>query len=219
MDTHYRPYELPQVQPVSPINPTPYTWEGSSQEPYPRDKKEPRLSEVSLDDDITNSRSPFASANLENESRSMLTSTENRVSFRGDQIQASPLETKNRRFFSAWATAAASVVSSIFTLYYCYTVLVNTNAVPNVFVTAPGTTVLIVNVLSHLVAFLVWGLFSDTFEALRWALASRQKGILLTSFLALSRATPLSGVLYLCTTVGAHQFWALWRYEFWLRDL
>lgn len=214
MSFHYHSYELPEVQSVSPIDIRPYSWKEPTHLPNEneKDRNGHRLSEVSLsDDDITTSRLPFTSIQFENENGEMLSDKDRSFSTQAEPIRSSFLEPKSQRFFSIWTIAISSAISTILTISYSYIVLVSPNAVPKHLVTSPGTTVLIVNILSHLVAFLVWGLFGDTLEALRWALACRTKGVLLTSFLALSRATQLSGVMYLCTTQGSHQLWAIWR--------
>jgi hypothetical protein len=126
-------------------------------------------------------------------------------------LRTSLLQRKSRRFATLWVTAALAVFASIFSIWYSYRVMVNEKALPSSLQLQPGTTVLVVNILSHVVAYLCWSLFSDTTEALRWALACRPEGVLLTSFLVLSRATPFIGVAYLCTTIGPHQIWAVQR--------
>lgn len=127
-------------------------------------------------------------------------------------IRASFLEHKSRRLAWTWIVAIMAVIASAFSTFYSYRVLVDHHALPSSLVLSPGTTVLVVNIMSHVVAYLCWFLFSNTIEALRWALACRPEGILLTSFLAMSRATPFMGVLYLCITKGKHQIWAIQRY-------
>ncbi len=130
-----------------------------------------------------------------------------------ESIRSSYLQRKSRRFATLWITAALAVFASIFSVWYAYRVMVDENALPPALQLRPGTTVLVVNILSHLVAYLCWSLFSETTEALRWALACRPKGILLTTFLVLSRATPFAGVAYLCTMKGPHQIWGMQRYD------
>lgn len=126
-------------------------------------------------------------------------------------LRTSFLQRKSRQFATLWVIAALAIFASIFSIWYSYRVLVDETALPSSLALPPGATVLVVNILSHVVAYLCWSLFSDTAEALRWALACRPEGILLTSFLVLSRATPFIGVAYLCTTKGPHQIWALQR--------
>ncbi|KFY56117.1 hypothetical protein V497_06501 [Pseudogymnoascus sp. VKM F-4516 (FW-969)] len=121
----------------------------------------------------------------------------------------SPLESKRRRFLFTWLTCAGALVSTVFSVYYSYTVLVSERAVPQALSLSPGKTVMAINVLSHVVAYLLWNLVTDANEELRWSLACRPQGVSLTSFLVLSRATPLQGVAYLCTVWGGHILWAL----------
>jgi hypothetical protein len=105
------------------------------------------------------------------------------------------------------------VALSSFTVFYTHRVLVSERQVPPAFVLSPGKTVLVVNILSHIVAFLGWDLLENVLEEMRWALACRVEGVSLMTFLALSRATPYSGVAYLCLMRGGHRFWCLQRYS------
>jgi hypothetical protein len=106
----------------------------------------------------------------------------------------------------------AVVALSSFTVFYTHRVLVSERPVPPVFVLSPGKTVSVVNILSHIVAFLGWNLLEHVLEEMRWALACRVEGVSLMTFLALSRATPYSGVAYLCLMRGGHLFWCIQRY-------
>ena len=129
-----------------------------------------------------------------------------------DFVPTSLIQRKSRRLAMTWIVAIMAIIAAAFSTFYSYRVLVNHAALPDSLVLSPGATVLVVNIMSHVVAYLCWFLFSNTIEALRWALACRKEGVLLTSFLAMSRATPLMGVLYLCITKGKHQIWAFQRY-------
>lgn len=126
-------------------------------------------------------------------------------------IQSPFLERKSSRFAPTWVVAFLTLGITAVTVYYSARVMVNTAALPNVLQLTPAATVLAVNVLSHIVSFLCFSLFNDVFESMRWALACRDIGIPLTSFLAMSRATPILGVFYLCKVWGTHQFWAIQR--------
>lgn len=130
-----------------------------------------------------------------------------------EYLRTSLLQRKSRKYGPLWVLAVLAAFMSAFATYYSYRVMVDEVALPPNLQFQPGTTVLVVNILSHVVAFLCWTLFSDTTEALRWALACRPEGILLTSFLVLSRATPFIGVAFLCMTKGPHQIWAMQRYD------
>jgi hypothetical protein len=127
-------------------------------------------------------------------------------------LRTSLLQRKRRRFLPTWITAVLAVAMSSLSVWYAWRVMVDRAALPAALLLSPGVTVLVVNILSHVVAYLCWSLASDTMEALRWALACGPDGILLTSFLALSRATPLVGVAYLCSVRGQHWIWAVQRY-------
>jgi hypothetical protein len=63
-------------------------------------------------------------------------------------------------------------------------------------------TVFLLWVLSQLSVFLVGLLISSAFERLRWALASSEKGILLTSFLGMSSTMAWAGMLRLLVFGG-----------------
>ncbi|KFY92697.1 hypothetical protein V498_04812 [Pseudogymnoascus sp. VKM F-4517 (FW-2822)] len=129
--------------------------------------------------------------------------------FRCSVATKSPLQSKRDHFLTTWLTCAAALISTIFSVYYSYTVLVSEKAVPPALTLSPGKTVMAINVLSHVVAYLLWSLVTDAHEELRWSLACRPQGVTLTSFLVLSRATPLQGVAYLCTVWGGHILWAM----------
>jgi hypothetical protein len=128
-----------------------------------------------------------------------------------DQPRIYRLQSKVQRFTPHWLMAVSAICISIFSIYYTYTVIISEAEVPKSLYLEPSNAVLVVNVLSHVVAFLCWNLFSDAAEALRWAMACRPGGVLLTTFLALSRATPFTGVFYLCFQKGSHQIWAIQR--------
>jgi len=128
-----------------------------------------------------------------------------------NEVRATLLASKGRKHLTTWLTAILTLASSALTVWYSQRAMVDRTALPPALQHSPGTTVLIANVLSHIVSFLVVTLFMETLESLRWALACRRQGVLLTTFLAMSRATPVAGVLYLCKVRGWHQIWALQR--------
>ncbi len=68
-----------------------------------------------------------------------------------------------------------------------------------------GHTITIVNILSHLNIFLGAQLLEYAFEALRWSLASSEKGVSIATFLALSRATGFVGAADLLRIPGRHR--------------
>lgn len=126
--------------------------------------------------------------------------------------RTSRLQSKSDKFRITWLTAIAAYGITTFSIIYSYRVLVSHSVVPEHLALSPGNTVLVLNVLSHVVALLCFHLFMDAFEELRWAWACHpKKGVLFTSFLALSRATPLSGVWFLVFKKGGHQLWCMVR--------
>jgi hypothetical protein len=167
------------------------------------------------DNDTEQSRSTFGSSTAYDPASCAPArdSADRRPSAQHEYLRTSLLQCKSRRYGPLWAIASLAAFTSAFAIYYSYRVMVDEAALPSTLQLQPGTTVLVVNILSHIVALLCWTLFSNTTEALRWALACRPEGVLLTSFLALSRATPFIGVAFLCTTKGSHQIWAMQRYE------
>ena len=167
------------------------------------------------DDDIAKSRSAYDSSTAYDPARysSIYNSDDKRPSSPNSLLHTSFLQPKSRRFALTWVVAVLATVISAFTVYYTFRVMVDEDALPRYLSLGPGATVLVVNILSHLAAFLCWSLTTDTFEALRWAWACRPQGIPLATFLVLSRATPTTGVLQLLATAGLHQFWALQRYD------
>jgi len=163
-------------------------------------------------DDEKGSQSTFTATAYDSASyASIPDSSDGSLSAQHAHLRTSLLQRKSRQFVTLWVTAALAVFASVFSAWYTYRVMVDENALSPALQLQPGTTVLVVNIISHITAYLCWSLFSDATEALRWALACRPEGILLTSFLALSRATPFAGVAYLCTTKGPHQLWAMQR--------
>lgn len=171
------------------------------------------LHEGAAFDDVKGSRSTLETAYDPTSYATTPDNSDRGLSAQYESIRSSYLQRKRRRFATLWINAALAVFASIFSVWYTYRVMVDQDALPPALQLKPGTTVLVVNILSHIVAYLCWSLFSDTTEALRWALACRPTGILLTTFLVLSRATPFAGVAYLCTMKGPHQIWGLQRYD------
>lgn len=132
--------------------------------------------------------------------------------WQGIPSRGSRLRPKTTQHGNTWMMIIAACIITTFSIYYSYRVLVSKSAVPRHLALSPGKTVLVVNVLSHVVALLCLHLFTDTSEALRWAWACNPRsGILFTSFLALSRATPLAGIWHLMFRKGSHQLWCFLR--------
>lgn len=107
------------------------------------------------------------------------------------------------------AVLASSVLA--FSTWYILTVFISEKEIPRHFRLSPGHTIIVINVLTQVVVFLVWQLVDSAFEALRWTLASRDEGVLITTFLAMSRATGFIGVADLLRVPGWHRVWCVQR--------
>jgi hypothetical protein len=76
---------------------------------------------------------------------------------------------------------------------------------------SPSRTIFVVGLLSQVVALLIKHFFDNVFDALRWQLASRRGGVRTTSFLGLSGATSLLGIITLIFVGGPHIVWCVQR--------
>jgi hypothetical protein len=121
----------------------------------------------------------------------------------------SALQTRFTRHRISWCLACIALLFSIFSIWYVNTVLISGNPVPKALTLSPGTTSLTVQIIAHLIAFLLWQLFRDATQSLRWTLASRDVGVPIPTFLALSQATPISGVVSLFSLWGPHWIWGI----------
>ncbi|KAH8888077.1 hypothetical protein GQ53DRAFT_826641 [Thozetella sp. PMI_491] len=141
------------------------------------------------------------------------------------QDSISAFRTFGRNFKSKWTTWVSTLLTTgvvVGSCVYVNTVLISESPPPPGLLFSPGRTVLTVNIFAHIVAFLIWRQVGSTMETMRWALASRgesadqRQGISLASFLALSRATPPSGVanLLILPTWGWHLLWGVKRLWF-----
>lgn len=106
-----------------------------------------------------------------------------------------------RQSYQDFALGACTMICCLITLLYAYGATVGNPSLQSLYKDT-SYTVFLLWVLSQLSVFLVRQLISSTFERLRWALASAEKGILLTSFLGMSSATTLAGVLRLLVSSG-----------------
>lgn len=137
--------------------------------------------------------------------------------FSSSPSPASPLPRNPTRFALTWAVAFLALATSATTVFFASRVMVDKDALPPGLQLSPSAAVLVVNVLSHAVAFLFLTLCSGIMDSLRWALACRPNGVSLPSFFAMSQSTPLMGALWLCKARGWHRVWALKRYVYVLR--
>jgi hypothetical protein len=106
-----------------------------------------------------------------------------------------------RQSYQDFALGACAIPCCFITLLYAYGATLGSPSLQRLYQDT-SFTIFLLWVLSQLSVFLVRQLVSSTFERMRWALASRENGILLTSFLGMSPATTLSGVLRLLVFSG-----------------
>jgi hypothetical protein len=107
----------------------------------------------------------------------------------------------------------AAFALSNFALYYAYEALLSRRPALGKLFFPPSITVFVINVLSQGVAFLMNHLFASVFENLRWTFASQRTGARMATFLGLSGATSLLGVIRLLGVKGPHRIWCLQRSE------
>jgi len=129
----------------------------------------------------------------------------------------SPLEKQRWTILLAIFTCGAM----IFTVFFAYN---SSRSVPlstQLIFNGPATSVLVLNIASQVTIFCLAELTICVFEAIRWAFACSQRGVQGYTFLSLSRATNLLGVLCLLaggTTTkqnlsGSHRVWGSQRHR------
>ena len=117
--------------------------------------------------------------------------------------------------------AYATATSLVFTVFFAYNSCLDYPIVRSLIFTCPERTILMLNVLSQVTIFLLGELMSSIFEITRWAFVSRDTGIPAYTFLILSRATSIIGVVMLLFArtvskskfqIDGHRFWGTQRY-------
>lgn len=95
-----------------------------------------------------------------------------------------------------WCLFILTLSSCIVTTYYAYNATLENPDIKFIPMD-PDRMIGILNALSAVSAFLLGELVQAVFERIRWILASRPKGVALTDFLGMSRATSITGVVAL----------------------
>jgi hypothetical protein len=95
--------------------------------------------------------------------------------------------------------------------FYIHAALVSQNSPLGPLLLDPSKTVLLVSALSQSFVLLLQFLLSCVFNNLRWQLAARDSGVLVSTFLGLSRATSLWGIVMLMRR-RIHVIWGIHRY-------
>ena len=99
--------------------------------------------------------------------------------------------------FSPWLLAACSIALTSFTVYYGWNASFSSSPSARFLWNQPDNTIFTVNVLSYLATILVSTLVTATCDQLRWTKCCAEQGMPFLTFLALSSATPVSGLLHL----------------------
>ena len=131
------------------------------------------------------------------------------------------LQSTFRQFFWTWLLALFAAFWIMFTIYFAYNCTLEKPLSTALIFSSPDNTLLVLNILSHGTIFCLKELTSAVFEAVRWAFASSNKGIPAYSFLSLSRATNLFGILILfagkeknsLASKEGHRIWGFQRYH------
>ena len=125
-----------------------------------------------------------------------------------------------QRSFSLFL-ALLAVASLSVTIFFAYNCSLRQPISSTLLFQNPGRNILVLNFLSQITTFCLAELAFSVFGVLAWAFASHPSGTPAYTFLALSRATNLVGVLYLITGKGpkpgrlqpdGHRVWGLQRY-------
>lgn len=123
---------------------------------------------------------------------------------------AVPSKLKQLRW--ALATGVLTILLSTFSIFYAYEALLSERPVLGPLLLSPSRTVLFIPILTQILVHLFKTLFHALFQMMRWQMASRETGVELTTFLALSAGTSMLGVLHLLKERGGHRVWAVQRY-------
>jgi hypothetical protein len=116
------------------------------------------------------------------------------------------------------AVVTAMVMS--FTVFLAYNSTLEHPLSQKLVATTPEQSILILNIASQITIFCLGETTHWVFETVRWALASSQSGIAAYTFLLLSRATSVAGVIYMMfgrpASVGfqkdGYRIWGSQRY-------
>lgn len=122
------------------------------------------------------------------------------------------LDPKYRQYLLHCVLFLASLIWVAATICYAF---LSSSQYPRAVFSKPENTVLVLNIASTVSVFLLGALVIAACDNLRWSLATAPPGVGFATFLGLSRATSLYGVLILLMSnqgVG-HRRWCLQRYD------
>jgi hypothetical protein len=129
----------------------------------------------------------------------------------------SPIEKQRYTLLLALFTCGAM----IFTVFFAFNSSLIKPLSTRLIFDTPATSVLMLNIASQVTIFCLAELTICVFEAIRWAFAASARGVQGYTFLSLSRATNIIGVLALLAVgstakqplSGSHRFWGSQRYN------
>lgn len=136
-----------------------------------------------------------------------------------NRYNGSKLRSMWRQLLSTWILALLSGLLMAFTIFFAFNCSLQKPFAVWLLPSRSEDTLLVLNACAHGIVLLLAALTSRAFETVRWALASSERGIPAGSFLGLSRATGLLGVLNLFVggdrrgylKVDGQQFWGTQR--------
>jgi len=134
------------------------------------------------------------------------------------QHNGTKLQSMPRQLLWPWVTAFISALWMVFTTIFAFNCSLRRPFSQRLLPPRSEDSLLILNILSHGTLLLLGQLTSQAFETVRWALASSPNGVPAGSFLGLSRATGLFGVLSVMIsgrggfmTFDGHRLWGIQR--------
>ena len=122
------------------------------------------------------------------------------------------LQSQSEQLIAAWLWVVATGIFCSWAISFTYAVFISDKPLPRVYDWSPPTTILLVNIASHVAVFLTSGLIGAIFDALCWSLASRSKGTTLGTFLVTQKSADVMGVGKLFLMSGTHWKWCIMRW-------
>lgn len=124
------------------------------------------------------------------------------------------------RYFFVLLLAILTIMSLSFTIFFAYNCSLEQPIFPKLLFQSPSRSIFVLNVASQLTIFCLAELTMSVLEDLRWSFASSASGTSAYTFLALSRATNIVGVIFLIMRKGkrrmfrrdGHRLWGCQRF-------
>ena len=125
-----------------------------------------------------------------------------------------------RQFFWTWLLVILTIAWIIFTIFFAYNASLTQPKRTALLFSEPQYTILTLTILSHGTVLMLAALAETASEGLRWVYACSSSGVSAYSFLTLSRATGILGVLNLwlekgtkgCGSRNGHYIWSFQRF-------